>query len=226
MPPANFKCKQCGNCCLNLSGAFDVCATEEDIRLWEENDRADILAWVDAIHIGEDHFVYDIWINPRTGDDVVRCPWLRKLPGQNKYICRIQDMKPEHCREYPLSREHAESTGCLGFDGMEGKKRKHGKKMLKADADPYKTRIEVFFRRGGVTVKKDRAGYSIFYGPRKTPTARLRFTGEKDTVEVLWWSHIDKWESIGDFGGIILSLDDALKYIDEDPLGCLWRCPF
>jgi hypothetical protein len=40
----DFKCKQCGNCCLNLSGAIAVCATKEDIRLWKENGRADILA--------------------------------------------------------------------------------------------------------------------------------------------------------------------------------------
>ena len=31
MPPAGFKCKQCGNCCLNLMGAFETCATEEDV---------------------------------------------------------------------------------------------------------------------------------------------------------------------------------------------------
>jgi Fe-S-cluster containining protein len=116
MPPKDFNCKQCGNCCLNLSGAIDVCATEEDIRLWEENDRADILEWVDAIPMGEDHYVYDIWISPRTGDDVTRCPWLRKLPNKDKYICRIQDIKPEHCRKYPLSKKHAKDTGCLGFE--------------------------------------------------------------------------------------------------------------
>ncbi len=115
MPPKEFNCKQCGNCCLNLSGVIDVCATEEDIRLWEENDRADILEWVDAIPMDEDHYVYDIWVSPRTGDDVTRCPWLRKLPNQDKYICRIQDMKPEHCRKYPLSKEQAENTCCLGF---------------------------------------------------------------------------------------------------------------
>jgi Fe-S-cluster containining protein len=65
----------------------------------------------------DDHRVYDIWINPRTGDDVSRCSWLLKLPGKNKFICRIQYMKPEHCRNYPLSREHAENTSCPGFDG-------------------------------------------------------------------------------------------------------------
>ena len=116
MPPAGFKCKQCGNCCLNLSGAIDACATEEDVRRWEENARFDILEWVEAIHLGEDHCVYDIWINPRTGDDVPRCPWLRKLPKKDRYICRIHDMKPEHCRNYPLSLKHAEKTGCKGFE--------------------------------------------------------------------------------------------------------------
>ncbi len=116
MPPQDFKCKQCGNCCLHLSGAFDVCVSEEDIQVWRDNFRFDILEWVDAIHIGEDQYVYDIWINPRTGEDVTRCPWLRKLPKQDKYICRINDMKPEHCRNYPLSKEHAERTECKGFE--------------------------------------------------------------------------------------------------------------
>ena len=69
---------------MNLSGAIVVCAIEEDIRRWEENNRADILEWVDIISLGENHQVYDIWINPTTGDDVTRCPWLRKLPRQNK----------------------------------------------------------------------------------------------------------------------------------------------
>jgi len=88
MPPSGFKCKQCGNCCLKLRDAFETCATEEDIRLWEEKGREDILEWVDPI----------------------------KLPRQNKYICRINDVKPVHCREYPRSRKHGEKTGCKGFE--------------------------------------------------------------------------------------------------------------
>jgi Fe-S-cluster containining protein len=43
---------------------------------------------------------------------IKRCPWLRKLPNQDKYICRIHDLKPEHCRAYPKSRKHALKTGC------------------------------------------------------------------------------------------------------------------
>jgi Fe-S-cluster containining protein len=95
---------------LNL-GAYQTCATEEDITLWEENGRDDLLDWVIEVAPG----VYDIWMNPETGDYVSRCPWLDKEPGQEKYICRIKALKPEICRDYPVSREHAEETGCPGF---------------------------------------------------------------------------------------------------------------
>ena len=116
MPPKTFKCKQCGNCCLNLNDAFQTSVTGQDIAMWRVKGRFDILDWVDPIPVGDGSYVYDIWINPKTGDDVWRCPWLRKLPKQDKYICRIQDVKPEHCKNYPKSRKHAEETGCRGFE--------------------------------------------------------------------------------------------------------------
>jgi len=83
--------------------------------MWEMEGRHDILDWVDPIPIGKGHYVYDIWVSPKTGDDVDRCPWLRKLPNKDKYVCRIQDVKPEHCRNYPRSKEHANKTGCKGI---------------------------------------------------------------------------------------------------------------
>ena len=115
MPPRGFKCKQCGNCCLNLYDAFSTCVSDNDIAMWQNAGRHDILEWVSPIQPGT-HFVYDIWINPVTVDDVQRCPWLRKLPKQDKYICRIHDLKSEHCRAYPRSRKHALKKGCKGFD--------------------------------------------------------------------------------------------------------------
>ena len=115
MPPKDFKCIQCGQCCLNLLDAFQTSVTEDDIKMWESEGRDDILEWVDPMHVGGDEYVYDIWISPITGEDVTRCPWLRKLPKQEKYICRIHDVKPEHCRNYPKSTKHAQRTGCRGF---------------------------------------------------------------------------------------------------------------
>jgi Fe-S-cluster containining protein len=101
MPIKGFKCKQCGRCCLNLHDAFSQCATDDDIKMWEKEGRDDILEWVSSIHLGNDHHIHDIWINPATHEDVERCPWLRKLPNQDKYVCRIHEDKPEHCRKFP-----------------------------------------------------------------------------------------------------------------------------
>ena len=84
--------------------------------MWQNEGREDILDWVDPIHIGGDQYVFDIWINPKTGEDVQRCPWLRKLPNKDEYICRIHDYKPEHCRAYPKSNEHALRTGCKALE--------------------------------------------------------------------------------------------------------------
>ena len=80
MPPKDFNSKRGGNCCLNLYDAFSTCATDEDIRLWEEEGREDILEWVDPISLGGGEFIYDIWINSKTGEDVNRCPWLKNYP--------------------------------------------------------------------------------------------------------------------------------------------------
>jgi Fe-S-cluster containining protein len=59
--------------------------------------------------------IKNTWINPKTGEYVNRCPWLRKLPKQNKYICRIHETKPEHCRNFPKSKRHALDNDCKGF---------------------------------------------------------------------------------------------------------------
>ena len=56
-----------------------------------------------------------LWIKFQEGEYVNRCPWLRKLPKQNKYICRIHGTKPEHCRNFPKSKRHALDNDCKGF---------------------------------------------------------------------------------------------------------------
>ena len=72
---------------------------------------------------------------------------------------------------------------------------------------------------GGVIIRRAIKGYSLFIEEDGTPLARLRPTGNGDNVEVLWWSHREKWESIGDFGGEVFPLDDALNFVAEDPYG-------
>ena len=115
MPRDGFKCRRCGHCCLNLN-AFATCASEEDVERWAREGRDDILEWVVPVALGDVVVAYDVWLDPETGEDVDRCPWLQKLPDADQYSCRIQDTKPELCRDYPVSREHAERTGCPGIE--------------------------------------------------------------------------------------------------------------
>jgi Fe-S-cluster containining protein len=106
----NFECAQCGHCCLDLSDAYQSTVPDFDVLRWKCENRSDILEWVDSFS-----GLNDIWISPKTGEPVDRCPWLRKLPKKNEYICRIHETKPEHCRNFPKSKRHALENGCKGF---------------------------------------------------------------------------------------------------------------
>ena len=105
-----FQCVQCGHCCMNLSGAYQTSIPDADVKRWKREHRYDILEWVDTFG-----GLNDIWISPKTGEAVSRCPWLRKLPKKDKYICRIHQTKPAHCRNFPKSKRHALDSGCQGF---------------------------------------------------------------------------------------------------------------
>lgn len=103
-----FVCRQCGACCQRL-GYEDDCF-EEDVRRWEFLGRTDILAWVARDEAPGRP--YRIWIDPVTGRAADGCPWLKRSGSRS--VCAIQDVKPEVCRQYPLTRKHAAMTGCRG----------------------------------------------------------------------------------------------------------------
>ena len=42
-------------------------------------------------------------MNPETGEQLERCPWLRKAPDQNKYLCDIYFDRPDDCKYYPVT---------------------------------------------------------------------------------------------------------------------------
>ena len=110
-----FHCVRCGNCCRNLNDAFATSVDLVEIDRWRGEERWDILDWVDIFEFDGKEAFGDIWVSPTTGEDVSRCPWLRKLPRQDKYKCRIHNTKPLHCSIYPQSKRHALTTGCKGF---------------------------------------------------------------------------------------------------------------
>lgn len=109
-----FRCRLCGRCCTSLDYRFEL--TEADYQNWQELGRTDILEWVAPFKRRGRITGYAIWIIPGTRKFAPVCPWLEALPGTEKRKCRIHEVKPEVCRQYPASRKHARMTGCPGFD--------------------------------------------------------------------------------------------------------------
>lgn len=100
MQPCNF----CGKCCKHGEGSGLGSATTNDIKLWKR-ERPDILNYAPPP-------LYDLWVSPITGEETRRCPWLRKLPKKDKFICRIQQVKPEVCHNYPVNVQQMIEDGC------------------------------------------------------------------------------------------------------------------
>ena len=84
-------CNSCGKCC-ETYGNDGLSASAEEIDWWETY-RPDIARYVQD---------YKIWIDPATGENFARCPWLRKSPDGKKFTCDIYDDRPEDCRHYPV----------------------------------------------------------------------------------------------------------------------------
>ena len=85
------ECNSCGKCC-EAYGSDGLSASGEEIEWWETH-RPDIARYVQD---GE------IWIDPETGKNFSRCPWLQKSPDGRKFTCDIYEVRPEDCRHYPV----------------------------------------------------------------------------------------------------------------------------
>lgn len=100
------ECTQCGKCCLLYSDG-GLSAGAEELEAWEIFNPA----------ITEYVVEGRIWMDPDTGEQLTRCPWLELLPagsrnGPDKYGCRIYQDRPEDCRHYPGSIAEMLRDGC------------------------------------------------------------------------------------------------------------------
>lgn len=86
------ECNQCGKCCTNYSNG-GLSASVSEIEWWE-NTRPDIARYVND---------GNIWMDPGTGKQLKICPWLKKLPDENKYTCDIYFDRPDDCKFYPVT---------------------------------------------------------------------------------------------------------------------------
>ncbi len=122
------ECNQCGKCC-TLYGNGGLSASDVEIDWWETY-RPDISDYVNG---GK------IWISPVTGKQMVRCPWLRKLPNQNKFICRIYYDRPDDCRHYPVTIEQMINDDCEMLEArdlVDSKRAQRTLDNLMADSRP------------------------------------------------------------------------------------------
>ncbi|WP_426415359.1 hypothetical protein [Aestuariirhabdus sp. LZHN29] len=51
-------------------------------------------------------------MDPDTGEQLERCPWLRKAPGRPLYTCDIYYDRPDDCKHYPVSVGQMIRDGC------------------------------------------------------------------------------------------------------------------
>ncbi len=112
-------CNQCGKCCTLYSDG-GLSASESEIDWWETY-RPEIFSYVSD---GK------IWASPVTGKQLARCPWLRKLPNQNKYTCHIYYDRPDDCKHYPVKIEQMARDECEMLDARDLFNRKRAQKTL------------------------------------------------------------------------------------------------
>ena len=93
-------CNQCGKCCINYSDG-GLSASQADIEWWVVF-RPDIYRFVSG---------GNIWMDPDSGRQLSRCPWLGELPD-GKYACEIYNDRPEDCRLYPVLVEQMVKDEC------------------------------------------------------------------------------------------------------------------
>jgi len=122
------ECNQCGKCCTKYSDG-GLSASTGEIELWEIF-APDIHRYVSG---GK------IWISPDTGKQLKRCPWLRKVPNQNKYLCDIYDNRPDDCKYYPATIEQMVKDECEMIEVQDLAKPKQAQNVLNklmADSRP------------------------------------------------------------------------------------------
>jgi Fe-S-cluster containining protein len=115
--PDGFACRQCGQCCGRMRDAFQGRVSLEEVEYWQGLGLTRILRLVQARQT-PNGAVFRAWVNPRTGRYLDRCPWLRKGPDGQARLCAIHAHRPLKCRSFPLSRDHAEYSGCRGFEPL------------------------------------------------------------------------------------------------------------
>jgi Fe-S-cluster containining protein len=69
-------------------------------------------------------------MDPVTGKQMMRCPWLEKLPNQEKYTCSIYFDRPDECKHYPVRIEEMIRDDCEMLEARDLRNQKQAQKTL------------------------------------------------------------------------------------------------
>ncbi len=123
------ECNQCGKCCIHYSN--DGLSASDNELDWWENNRPEIFSHTSG---------NKIWANPTTGKPLARCPWLQKLPDQQKYTCLIYADRPDDCKYYPATISQMAKDECEMLEDRDLANQKQAQKtldILMADSRTY-----------------------------------------------------------------------------------------
>jgi Fe-S-cluster containining protein len=98
LPPGS-PCTNCGKCCTNTNFMGSLQATGTDVKRWRCEGRDDILRFASVIGPPDNPYA-DLWCDAETGIERPRCPFVRKVRGQNRYLCTVYETRPQVCRDY------------------------------------------------------------------------------------------------------------------------------
>ena len=103
IPP--FECKRCGDCCKKVN-TFAFVLYEEELKVWEgswvESNYGYYPALAFVARMGD---TADLFFHPVTGDELFRCPFLRKDRNKDTYKCLLHGtkLKPKVCVNYGVT---------------------------------------------------------------------------------------------------------------------------
>lgn len=97
LPPGS-PCTNCGKCCTNPEFMLTLGASGDDVKRWRREKRRDILRFAYVLGSPQDPYA-DLWIDERSREREC-CPFVRKAQGENRYLCRIYETRPQVCRDY------------------------------------------------------------------------------------------------------------------------------
>lgn len=61
----------------------------------------------------------EIWMDPKTGKQLVHCPWLRESQTGGIFSCDIYHDRPDDCRYYPVTIEEMIRDGCEMLESVD-----------------------------------------------------------------------------------------------------------